>query len=381
MKQFNTAQRLLLTGGVVLVAVAVVAVKYWDYIVNPWTRDGQVRAQVVQITPRISGPIVNLPIEDNQFVKTGDLLFEIDPRTFAADLDQKRADLDKTRDDIEALEKQVEASTATVAQYQAIVAQAEQEVKAIEARLVETKADFERYTKLAKQGAAAQSQADKARADYEVNQADLLKGQAALLQAKSAELQSQADLAKAEANLGAPGEDNAQLRAAKAAVKTAELNLEFTKVLAPVDGYVTNLDLRLGDQSVANKPALALVDINSFWVHGFFKENYIEGMRAGDRVIVTLMSYPDKPLQGHVHSLGWGIAQEDGSAGYELLPNISPTFEWIRLAQRVPVRVHIDDVPEGVDLRVGTTASVLVMTGTAGSDSDGSVPAAPRPLQ
>ncbi len=381
MKTFSTAQRLLLTAGVVLVAVAVVAIKYWDYIVNPWTRDGQVRAQVIQITPRISGPIVNLPIEDNQFVKTGDLLFEIDPRTFAADLDEKRAQLDKTRDDIEALEKQVEAAQASVAQYEAIVKQAEQEVKAIAARLVETKADFERFTKLVKEGAASQSRADKARADFEVNQADLLKGQAALLQAKSAELQSQADLAKAEADLGAPGEDNARLRAAKAAVKTAELSLEFTKVQAPVDGYVTNLDLRLGDQTVANQPALALIDVNSYWIHGFFKENYIEDMRAGDRVIVTLMSYPDKPLEGRVHSLGWGIAQQDGSVSYELLPSISPTFEWIRLAERVPVRVHIDEVPEGVDLRVGTTASVLVMTGTAGTESDGSVPAVPRPLQ
>ena len=128
MKQFNAAQRLLLTAGVVLVAVAVVAVKYWDYIVNPWTRDGQVRAQVIEITPRISGPIVNLPIEDNQFVNTGDLLFEIDPRTFAADLDQKRAELDKTRDDIEALEKQVEAAKASVSQYDAIVAQYEESI-------------------------------------------------------------------------------------------------------------------------------------------------------------------------------------------------------------------------------------------------------------
>ena len=97
----------LLTGIIVLIAVIVVALKYWDYITNPWTRDGQVRAQVIQITPRISGPIVKLPIKDNQFVKAGDLLFAIDPRTFAADLDHARADLDNTRDDIEALAKKL----------------------------------------------------------------------------------------------------------------------------------------------------------------------------------------------------------------------------------------------------------------------------------
>ena len=107
----------------------------------------------------------------------------------------------------------------------------------------------------------------------------------------------------------------------------------------------------IGDGS---QPALALVDINSFWVHGFFKENYIEGIREGDRTIVTLMSYPDHPLEGCVDSLGWGIAQQDGSTGYNLLPSISATFEWIRLAQRVPVRVHLTQVPDEVKLRVGT---------------------------
>jgi multidrug resistance efflux pump len=93
------------------------------------------------------------------------------------------------------------------------------------------------------------------------------------------------------------------------------------------------------------------------------------------------MSYPDKPLEGRVDSLGWGIAQDDGSTGFDLLPNISPTFEWIRLAQRVPVRIHLLEVPEEVKLRVGTTVSVLVMTGTRGSDSKKAAVAAPRALQ
>jgi len=144
---------------------------------------------------------------------------------------------------------------------------------------------------------------------------------------------------------------------------------------------VTNLNLRLGSQAVANQPVLALVDVNSYWIDGFFRENYIEDIRQGDRAIVTLMSYPDKPLEGRVDSLGWGIAQDDGSTGFDLLPNISPTFEWIRLAQRVPVRIHLDKVPEEVKLRVGTTASVLVMTGTSDSKSDKPAVAAPRALQ
>jgi multidrug resistance efflux pump len=188
-------------------------------------------------------------------------------------------------------------------------------------------------------------------------------------------------LAKAKADLGAPGDQNAQVRQAKAKVQSAELNLEFTQQKAPVDGYVTNLNLRLGSQAVDNQPIMALVDVNSYWVTGFFRENYIEDIRKGDRAIVTLMTYPDKPLEGRVDSLGWGIAQQDGSTGYDLLPNISPTFEWIRLAQRVPVRIHMEKIPEGVQLRVGTTASVLVMTGTIDSKSDGKAVAAPKALQ
>jgi multidrug resistance efflux pump len=148
-----------------------------------------------------------------------------------------------------------------------------------------------------------------------------------------------------------------------------------------VDGYVTHLKLRPGSQAVENQPALALVDVNSFWVVGYFRENKIEEIRSGDRSIVTLMTYPDILLEGRVDSLGWGIAQEDGSTSYDLLPNVSPTFEWIRLAQRVPVRIHIAPAPEGVDLRVGTTASVLVMTGTSGDEGEKPAVAAPKALQ
>jgi multidrug resistance efflux pump len=132
---------------------------------------------------------------------------------------------------------------------------------------------------------------------------------------------------------------------------------------------------------VANQPALALIDINSYWVHGFFREDRIEGVQAGDRAIVTLMSYPDRPLEGRVDSLGWGIEQDDGSTGYNLLPKINATFEWIRLAQRVPVRIHLVNPPKDIPLRVGTTASVMVMTGGNSSNAAKPVPALPSALQ
>ena len=377
----NTLTKVLLTGAVVITAIAVIAFKYWDYVTNPWTRDGQVRAHVIQIATRVSAPIVALPIRDNQLVKAGDLLFEIDPRTFQAALDQANADLDNTRDDIKSLEKQVDASRAVVDEYESKIQQRKIAVRGYTAGLVDAKATLERVQIALKSGAVSIQDRDNAKARFDEARARFDAAEADVIEAVAAKIQAEADLAKAIVQLGAAGEENARLRSAKAAVETARLNFEFTQVRAPVDGYVTNLHLRIGTQAVANQPALALVDVDSYWVQGFFRETLIGDIRVGDRAIVTLMTYPDKPLEGRVDSVGWGISQDDGSTGFDLLPNINPTFEWIRLAQRVPVRVHLTDVPEDVKLRVGTTASVLVMTGTAGQQSGSSVPALPRTLQ
>ncbi|MDX2499224.1 MAG: HlyD family secretion protein, partial [Deltaproteobacteria bacterium] len=354
----------LLTSIIVLIAVVVIALKYWDYITNPWTRDGQVRAQVIQITPRVSGPLVKLPVVDNQLVKAGDLLFEIDPRTFEADLEHARADLDNTRDQIEALAKQVEAAQADVEAADATIKQSEAAIKGYTGRVEENLKEYKRQKTLDKQGATSKRMVEESKANWVAAVNQKANAEAQLLQMQASLSGAIANLAKAKADLGAPGDQNAQVRQGKAAVRSAELNLEFTQKKAPVDGYVTNLNLRLGSQAVENQPIMALVDVSSYWVTGFFRENYIEDIRKGARAIITLMSYPDKPLEGRVNSLGWGIAQDDGSTGFDLLPTISPTFEWIRLAQRIPVRIHLDKVPEDIKLRVGTTASVLVMTGT-----------------
>ncbi|MCZ6502133.1 MAG: HlyD family secretion protein [Gammaproteobacteria bacterium] len=374
-------RKLLLTSMVLLLALGVLVTKYWSYVINPWTRDGQVRAQVIQITPRVTGPIVKLTVSDNQFVTAGELLFQIDPRTFATSLMLARAELDKSRDDIEALGKQVEASLAIKELRITAVEQSSIVIEENKARVRETKAQFKRAKELVPKGAMSQRALEAAQANYEVAQAKSDEAKANVLEALAAAKQAEADLAKDQANLGAHGELNPRLRSSQAKVREAELNLEFTQVRAPVDGYVTNLNLRVGSQAIADQAALALIDINSFWVHGFFRENYIEPIRAGDRAVVTLMTYPDTPLEGRVESLGWGIAQDDGSVGDKLLPSISPTFEWIRLAQRVPVRVRLLTVPDTIKLRVGTTASVMVMTGASGNDGTDPVVAAPRALQ
>ena len=357
-------QKYLLTGLIVLIAAVLILIKYWDYVENPWTRNGQVRAEVIQVTPRVSGPIVKLPVQDNQFVKAGDLLFEIDPRTFKASLEQAQAQYDKTGDDYLAQEKQVEAAQAQVEAARAAVRQAKSSTKELDSTIEKNKAEYERQQEMIPKKATSQKAVDRAEANYEVAVEKQKGAVAGVTKAQATLGQAEAALAEAKANLGAAGDANASIREARANLRQAELNLEFTKVRAPVDGYVTNLNLRLGSQAVTNQPALALVDVNSYWIDGFFRETTIAGMKKGDKAIVTLMTYPDSPIEGHVDSLGWGIAQDDGSTGFELLPNVNPTFEWIRLAQRVPVRIHLDKVPEEVQLRVGTTASVLVKTDT-----------------
>jgi multidrug resistance efflux pump len=372
------SRKYLLTWSIVIIAMVAVLLKYWNYVVNPWTRDGQVRAEVIQITPRVSGPIVALPIEDNQPVKAGDLLFRIDPRTFEASLAQARAEYDSARDNYAALDKQVEAAAAEVELSRAEVLQAESTINEYNAEIEKNQAEYRRQLDMLDKDATSRKAMERARANFQVTVEKQKNAVAGLTRAKATLAQSEAALAKAKANRGAEGDANASLRAAKAAAEQAVLNLEFTEVKAPVDGYITNISLQIGSQAVANQPALALVDNNSYWIQGFFRENTIEDIRPGNKAIVTLMTYPDTPLEGVVDSLGWGIAQQDGSTGEELLPNISPTFEWIRLAQRVPVRIHLTDLPDDIELRVGTTASVLVMTS---EDQDGTAPAVPKVLQ
>ena len=357
----------LFTFLLVAIAIGLVLIKYWDYVLNPWTRDGQVRANVVQIASRISAPIINLPIKDNQFVKAGDLLFELDPRTFKAAVDQAKAQLENTGDNVKALERQVDVSKANVESALATIEESKRSISQLHATVVKNNAELIRQTDLIKARATSRKSLEEAQANHDIAIQQEFSAKAALIGANASLGESKASLAKAEAQLGAIGNSNAQVKAALAALRTAELNYEFTKVYAPVDGYVTNINIRLGTQSVANQPILALVDTNSYWIAGYFQEDDIRHINAGDTAIVTLMTYPDLAIKGTVDSVGWGISQADGSTGFELLPSISATFEWIRLAQRVPVRIHLDELPEEVLLRVGTTCSVMAITEGTGS--------------
>ena len=148
------------------------------------------------------------------------------------------------------------------------------------------------------------------------------------------------------------------LQQAVAALDAARLNLERTRVLSPVDGYVTNLETFRGDYAILGTSKLAVVDANSFWVYGYFEETKLPHVKVGNQAQIRMMS--GDLLQGHVESISRGIYDRDNPQSRELLADVNPTFNWVRLAQRVPVRIKIDHVPHGVVLSAGTTCSVVI---------------------
>jgi RND family efflux transporter MFP subunit len=146
---------------------------------------------------------------------------------------------------------------------------------------------------------------------------------------------------------------------AEAQFAVAQLNLERTEVRAPVNGFVTNLRLRVGDYAAAGQPAAAIVDRDSFWVAGYFEETKLPHIAEGDPARVELMGVAT-PLAGHVGSIARGIADPNGMASVNGLPNVNPTFTWVRLAQRIPVRIELDQVPDSIRLTAGQTCTVIV---------------------
>jgi multidrug resistance efflux pump len=371
--------KIIATGVIVLAALGMIAYKYIDYIKYPWTRDALVRAQVVQIATRVTGPLVRVPVPNNQLVKKGDLLFEIDPSTFQATVNLARAQLDNMRDIVRSLTDQVAGLKSNVAQRQSELNQAKFAIESSAAQAENLRIIFERAKVLREEGVNSQRDFDDKFTAYQVGLVQLNEARAKMNQTTDALAQAKDALARGVADLGAAGADNPRLRRATADLELAQLNLNFTKVWAPTDGYVTNLQLHVGDSAAADQPVLALIDANSFYVQAFFRETFVGNFQKGDRAVITLMSYPSTPLEGSVDSIGWGIAQQNGSTGFEQLPTVKPTFEWIRLAQRLPVMVRIEKVPDNVELRAGTTASVVVITGTS-RDGD-QVPPVPRALQ
>ena len=404
-----------------LVSVAVIAA-YALYKRNsdrPWTRDGQVRADVVKIGARVSGYLVNIAVKDNQAVRQGELLFQIDPSSYQLAVDQAEVGLAQARQLVLQLEAAVRAaeanvdqskSAATTAKSQIDVAQAGVEsaeaaiseaesgvisaqamVAQTKAMLEEAKREADRAQRLAesKAGSVQTAEAKKASVDsYEAQvesaTAGVQQANASLAQAKSAKRESEAQLRiandgleeaesgvrtalanldQAKASLGESGEANVNIRSAKVALEQAKLNLSWTSIYAPADGFITNMNLMKDTFVSPGSPFALFVDASSFRVDAYFQETKIKHLGPGDRVMITLMGHRERPLVGKVESIGYAInppnlAETD--APNNLVPTIEPFFDWIRLAQRVPVRVQFAEVPNDLHLVSGMTASVAI---------------------
>ncbi|HEY1926487.1 MAG TPA: HlyD family secretion protein [Caulobacteraceae bacterium] len=270
-----------------MVAVAALAGRWlWlRYQVDPWTRDGKIRADVAQVAPDVPGLVTEVDVRDNQVVRRGQLLFVVDePRyRFAA-----------------------HQAAANVASQEATLAEAQREA----ARDI------------------------------------------ALGELVSVEQRQQSD--------SRVREDAAALAQARAILDTARLNLVRTRVLAPVDGIITNLELEPGDYLLAGRQALALVDTDSLRIEGYFEETKLPRIHIGDPVRVHIMGEPGT-MPGHVVSIAGAIADRERTPTPDLVANISPTFSWVRLAQRIPVRIVLDNPPPDIRLISGRTVTVTIL--------------------
>ena len=271
---------------VILAAAVLLSRTLWNkYMDSPWTRDGRVRANVINVAADVSGTVVAVAVKDNQLVHRGDLLFTVDRE-----------------------------------RYRLALAKAGALLAARKAELTMRQQESERRALLESVLVSAESR-DNAR--------------------------SQADSAEA------------MYQDAVVAQDTAKLNLKRTEVHAPVDGYITNLNVHPGDYASAGEAKLAMIDKNSFWVYGYFEETKLHLLHLGDQIEVRLLGSAPV-IRGHIESLARGISDHDNPTGRELLSDVNPVFNWVRLAQRVPVRIRLDKLPGNVHLAAGMTCTVVV---------------------
>ena len=268
------------------------------YLLFPQTDDAYVRANTVGIAPHISGPIVELPIRDNQQVKKGDLLFVVDPRPYQAELDSTEAKLDLTNLQINALDNSISAAKAREAQLEADRAYDQQYLDRLLPLLP----------------------------DNFVTANDVSNARSKLAAAKAAVDNARSEVARATNELGKYGDINARRKAAEAAAYKAKLNVGYCYVRAPFDGYVTNLNIAVGQYANEGRQVVSLVDDREWYVMANFRETFLARIRPGMRAEVFLLGYPHVRFRGHVEGVGWALFQDNG-ASVEGLPRVEPTLE------------------------------------------------------
>lgn len=312
-------------------AVAVIAASSWFLFFQAGsvsTDNAYVNGPVVDVTAQVSGPVAQVVVQDNQHVKQGDLLLQIDARPFRIALDQARANLALARQSVSQGSAGIQAAEADVLQDRSELAQA--------------KSDAARVHELAPKGYLSREDLEKA--DTRVKTA-------------AAELQSsEAKLAQARAQLGHTGDDNENVKAAQAAVEAAQLKLDYTQIRAPFSGTVSNLSLQPGSMVQTGLPLFALIGDQEVWVDANFKETQFKKLRPGLKAEVTVDMYPGRVFHGVVNSISGG----SGTA-FSLMPPQNATGNWVKVTQRVPVKILITDPDPKMPLRIGTSTDVKIL--------------------
>lgn len=331
---------------ITLAAVAVAFLLSWlmwnTYMGTPWTRDGTVRAYVVTMAPEVAGHIVELPVEDDQFVHKGDLLMVIDPRNYEiavrlADsaVRQAQADVQNIDAEIAVQQAQIGASDAQVQEAQAALTFATQQAA--------------RYQQLAKVKAGTIEMAERAATTLSQDEAALKDAQSKLTLSGRQIESLKAQLSRADAIISQADAQRDQAR----------INLERTRILSPVNGYVTNLLAQRGDYLNVGVESISVVDTDSFWLDAYFEETQLAKIRLGDPAKIKLMGY-QQAIRGHVIGIARAINVPNAQPNREGVATVNPIFTWVRLAQRVPVRIKIDSVPGDIRLVAGMTATVQI---------------------
>jgi len=315
----------------------------WTLIADrltPYTSDASVRTFVVRIRPEVSGKVIEVAVDDNQTVRTGDLLYRIDPTPFRIAVESAEAKL-------AAAGQAVGASTAAV--------------DAAQAQLVEQIAERDnvreqagRVFELVRTGVYPRARADQARSQLDAAEAQVQHAQASLEQARQA--------------LGPKGADNPQIRDALAALEQARLDLTRTTLRAPGDGVVSNLQLNIGQYAAAGQPALTFLDARLVWLQAFLRENSLEYIEPATRAEVVLDVLPGRVLPARVESIGWGVGEGDVDPTTGLPKTHQGTGGWLAPAQRFPVQLAFesaDGPPRGV--RYNARASVILYSATTRS--------------
>ncbi len=325
-----TSKKQLMMWSCVMLLLVIAGIVYYFYSkYHPSTDDAYVQAHVVNIATQVSGPVAAIYTKNNQFVRKGQPLIDIDARPFEATVKQANAELSLAQQDME-----VNSSAIKVARA---------ELNKAEASLTAKERNFRRIATLVSKQQASIAKGDEATADYKTATAAVIAAANQLKQAKQ--------------QLGDTGSQNAKIRGAQAKLDNAKINLAYTHIVAPADGYLANFKVRVGNMVSAHQILFELVENKLWWVDANFKETQMELIKPGQAVTVTVDMYPSHKFKGHVDSISRG----SGSV-FSLLPPENATGNWVKVTQRFPVRIIIDNPSKEYPLRVGSSSMVKVET-------------------